>query len=212
MSEVSPEKDILIGLVQNFYQRDGMIVKCGTVPVHTRYFFFEKDAKFQHQYLLTKSFNFSPGAFVRKSLYQNLGCYDERFKLLEDLPFWLKATAAGRKIYLCEELLPCVLYRTRHESCSFTNTFFFNVNFYKCLHKYYKEVIYKEISCFNIVFYESELIHRVSYFIIIRFFRNKRNRYTKMLNDFMEYLCLSHYIYPLFNYYYRKQGRGKFFK
>lgn len=205
VSEISPEKEIVIGLVQNFYQRDEKRIESGTVPVNTRYFFFQRDAKFQHNYLLTKSFNFSPGAFIRRSLYQDLDYYEEQFRLLEDLPFWLKATAEGNKIHLCTNLTPCVLYRTNHESCSFTNSGFFNTKFYESLHKFYKEVIYKEVSYLNIVFYESEFIHHLSYHLIKKVFRNKRNKYTKKLNNFMEYLCLTHYIYPLLNYYYRRR-------
>jgi len=205
MAETSPKKDVIIGIMQNFSVRGGEKVEGETVPVEKRYFLYEQNVEFQHNYLLTKSFNFNPGALIRRSLYLEIGFYDEQWRLLEDLPFWLKVTACGKKLYLSDNKKPCVLFRTHHESCSYTNVGFCNNAFYDCMYEFHRKVIYKEISYFNILFYESEFMHKLAYDIIKKVFRNKRNKYTIMLNDFMEHLCLTHYIYPLLNYCYRRK-------
>ena len=204
MAETSPEKDVIIGIMQNFSVHNGDKIYGETVPVKKRYFLYGQEAAFQHKYLLTKSFNFNPGALIRRRLYIKMGFYDERWRLLEDLPFWLTVTACGTKLYLSDNKKACVLFRTHHESCSYTNTGFFNTAFYDCMYKFHREVIYKEISHFNIIFYESEFMHKLAYDTIKCLFHNKKNRFTVIIDRVMEYLCLTHYLYPLFNRCYRK--------
>jgi len=205
LAETSAEKDIIVGIMQNFSVQNGVKIYGETVPVKKRYFLYEGDAAFQHKYLLTKSFNFNPGALIRRRLYVDMGFYDERWRLLEDLPFWLKATDLGKKIYISDNKKPCVLFRTHHESCSYTNVGFYNTGFYDCMYKFHQEVIYKEIPYSNILFYESEFMHKLAYLMIKKMFQNKRNGYTVTFSKCLEYLSLSHYIYPIVNSCYRKK-------
>lgn len=39
-------------------------------------------------------------------------------------------------------------------------------------------------------------------------FGNKKNLYTVIIDKWLEYLSLTHYMYPLFNYCYRKKFSG----
>ena len=53
----------------------------------------------QIKYLLQGFFFPAPGFFIKHSLIEKMGGYDERYTLIEDVPFFLKALFLGHKIY-----------------------------------------------------------------------------------------------------------------
>ncbi len=203
MQDATIDKYIIVGYAQMFRMEGNRRIVGDRIPVAHRLFFFDRDARFQHRYLLTKSFNFAPCAMVRRELYNEIGYMDERFRLLDDLPFWLKATGAGYKICLAKSLESCVLYRTGHESCSFSR-FYRNPEFYQCLRLFYRKVLYREIPFWNIVFYQSDLMHFIAEQIIMRLLGNRCTHITMAIDRMFDLLCLKRYIYPLKNYFYRK--------
>lgn len=203
MLDATIEKDIIVGYAQMFRMEGNRRIVGDTIPVDHRLFFFDRDSRFQHHYLLTKSFNFAPCAMIRRELYNEIGYLDERFQLLDDLPFWLKATGAGYKIWLADSSEPCVLYRTGHESCSFSRAYR-NPDFYRCIRLFYRKVLYKEIPFWNIVFYQSDLMHFIAEQIIMRLLGNRRTHFSMAIDRIFDLLCLRHYIYPLKNYCYRR--------
>lgn len=203
MLDATIEKDIIVGRARMFRMEGNKRMVGDMIPVDYRLFFFDRDARFQHDYLLTKSFNFAPCAMVRRDLYDEIGSLDERFRLLDDLPFWLKATESGYKIWLAEYSEPCVLYRTGHESSSSSRSYR-NLEFYHCIRLFYRKVLYKEIPFWNIVFYQSDLMHFVAELIILYLLGNRRTRFSMGIDRMFDLLCLKHYVYPLKNYCYRK--------
>lgn len=75
----------------------------------------DADAKKQLDIALTEGpFMAAPGMFCQKRLWQECGKYDERFPMLEDLPFFIKVLLSGEKIYASNELL--VKYRVYNTS------------------------------------------------------------------------------------------------
>lgn len=58
---------------------------------------------------------FAPGAFVRKSVYDKFGLYDENIKI-EDLEFWLRLLDKGVKFFFVNEIL--IYYRINQNSMS----------------------------------------------------------------------------------------------
>lgn len=77
-------------------------------PSSDKYPFFNDQPALQYKRLLTESFNFSPGVLLRKELFEKVGWYDERYRYIEDLPFWLKCTSSGIKITLLQKKWYCI--------------------------------------------------------------------------------------------------------
>jgi alpha-1,3-rhamnosyltransferase len=181
VNAISEEKDIIVGQIQAFYIHNGNVKKAQLISSN-RIPFYKRTAERQHKILLINSFNFSPGAFVRRKLYDRIGLYDEKYPMIEDLPFWLKATKSGVKIYFCDHVV--VYYRTHHESCVYTDGRFFNTRFYNCLMRLHKDM-YKEVPFYYAAFYCRELLFRISYHIIVSIFHNKKNKFTKSINKLL---------------------------
>lgn len=70
--------------------------------------------KEQYKEFRIKNMVCAPSAFYRQSAFKSIGGFDEQIKLLEDYPFWLKATRKGHKIFFIDEKL--VKYRMNGNS------------------------------------------------------------------------------------------------
>lgn len=68
----------------------------------------------QYKELKIKNMICAPSAFYKKSTFTAIGGFDEQIKLLEDYPFWIKATRKGHKIVCIDEKL--VRYRMNGNS------------------------------------------------------------------------------------------------
>ena len=194
--------DIVIGLIKPFYILSDNKKYKKTLPRRKKRYFFSKESVFQYHYLLERSFNFAPGAFVKKDLYGEIGLYDEKYKMIEDLPFWIKATRSGVRLYLLNK--PCVQYRTEHESAVFTQDHLFNQKFYDCLYCFHRSEIWKKVPLWNVSYYESILIDMLVYYIGINVFKNNKSRIFSIFKSVMQYLRIAlyyDYFYDLFHSY-----------
>ena len=68
--------------------------------------------------LLRTNMVFAATVIIRRDLLLRINGFDERFKLLEDWPLWLKITEAGYKIYYLDR--PLVYYRVHNNNLSQT--------------------------------------------------------------------------------------------
>jgi alpha-1,3-rhamnosyltransferase len=127
---------------------------------------------------------------IRKDLLLSLHGFDERFKLLEDWPLWIKITCAGYKIYYLDKAL--VFYRIHENNLSMTTD---------------QNYLYHPVSKINISFKEKELIPRLPFIerwglkhdilgIKVCFFlgNNKKNPFTRFVHLFF------HISNPFYNY------------
>lgn len=184
--------DVLAGISQSFWvNSENQKIWGRQYPSLYEHRFFEKSVEKQHQILLVDSFNFAPGTFISKKLFLALGGYDERFRFLEDLPFWLKCTSNGHKISLLKE--PVVLYRTGHDSMVFQRNHFYNIAFSNCLFRFRKEVIYKEVPWYNLLFWERELVERSTFHFITKVCHNRKNRLTVTIGKISARFCIHAY-------------------
>lgn len=71
-------------------------------------------ASIQYKILLRGCYIHSPAIFLKRELLENFGGFDERIRLIEDWPMWLKLTYNGIKIFYLEQ--PTILYRKRRTS------------------------------------------------------------------------------------------------
>lgn len=99
-------------------------------------------ARQQYNILKRQFVGYGPTFFVKKKVLVEVGCFDERFPLMDDYPLFIRIAAAGYKLYLLHEAT--VYYRVNPESVShsstdnaiFTNTEVRCIREYKYLYKY----------------------------------------------------------------------------
>jgi glycosyltransferase involved in cell wall biosynthesis len=79
-----------------------------------RYFTLDRDEFFKE--LVRKCFLQAPAAMISKQVFFETGGFDERYRLMEDWPFWLKCSKLGKKFsYIDKEV---VWYRIHSKSIS----------------------------------------------------------------------------------------------
>ena len=100
---------------------------------------------YQFQFLLRSSFGNSPSIFIKKKVFIELGFFDERFKLIEDHPFSLKATKSGYNFIYMNKAT--VKYRKSSDSVFMSSNMnqIFNA-FYIKKRDFEKTMIYPHIS------------------------------------------------------------------
>ncbi len=64
----------------------------------------DRSAESQYkQLLISDRINFTPSAFINREVILSLGGFDERFRMLEDYPMWLKLTMNGYRLHFMEK-------------------------------------------------------------------------------------------------------------
>jgi len=90
--------------------------------------FFYLSAKEQFFKLLEQNYIDAPSVILKREIINKLEGFDERFPLIEDWPFWLKATANNYKIYFLDEFTS--VYRVHSNSVSSRKIKLFNIEYY----------------------------------------------------------------------------------
>jgi glycosyltransferase, family 2 len=187
---------ILTGISSSFYiGKANEKIMSESYPDKVQFSFFVDSAQKQHRRLLTNSFNFTPGVFLRKKIFDRVGYYDESYPYIEDLPFWLKCTSHNIKITFLEK--PVVLYRTQHDSAVFRSSTIYNEAFYNCLFRFRKEKIYPQVRWYHFCFWEDELVKRFCYWFIVHVCKNKKNILTVNLLKLFSYFSFSNYLHKI---------------
>jgi alpha-1,3-rhamnosyltransferase len=107
-----------------FFENDKTTTK---KSYYTKNSFFWLSAKKQYQKLLHKNTLNAPSIIFSKFIFDELDGFDESFKLIEDYPFWLKATKAGYKIWFFDKTN--VYYRIHNQSVQRNNSPFVSSKF-----------------------------------------------------------------------------------
>jgi len=80
--------------------------------------------------LIADRIHFSPSVFMHRELVLSLGGFDERFRLLEDYPLWLKITRNGNKLHFMDKVT--VNYRQHPGAINNTGRpFIVNPNYFR---------------------------------------------------------------------------------
>ena len=158
---------------------------------NTRFCSRESSAKEQYEILLRSNRVNAAAVIIRRDLLASVNGFDERFRLLEDWPLWIKITYAGYKIHYLDK--PLVYYRLHENNLSMTTD---------------QNYICHPVNKINISFKEMELIPRLPFIerwglkheisgIKTCFFlgNNKKNPFTRFVfivfnitNPFYSYL------------------------
>lgn len=125
-------------------------------------------AKTQYQSLLKKNYLPAPSCFMKRSVFEELGGYDEQIIYFEDYPFWLKATSAGYTLHLLEKRL--VKYRL-------------------CLHSV-STCTHEKISFFGYRFSVKEMVFRIKYIKRYFLFFPLLAKMNTQKNSYRDGLCI----------------------
>lgn len=71
--------------------------------------FFSHSAEKQYRYLIIRNIIYAPTSFINRKVLDEVGYADERYRMIEDLPLWLKISKAGHRLSLIDMAL--VKYR-----------------------------------------------------------------------------------------------------
>jgi len=91
----------------------------------------ERSAASQYKMLLLcDRIHFTPSVFINRETLISVGGFDERYKLLEDYPLWLKLTKGGYKLYYFDNVT--VNYRIHENAINNTGKeYLINPNYFK---------------------------------------------------------------------------------
>jgi glycosyltransferase involved in cell wall biosynthesis len=139
------------------------------IDLNNLFYKTETTADYQFKTLLIADIiSITPTLFIKKSIVEQVGYFDERFKHIEDYPFWLKITRMGFKLYFMDKVT--VKYRKHNQSIqnNFERTFLWPAYFKnEPMRKVY---VYPYLNSFQF-FYQKYCFY---WAIIFRFF-NKNN-------------------------------------
>jgi len=113
----------------------------------------------QYNILLFKCVVHAPNVIFRRDVLYVIGDFDERYKFMEDYPYWLKVTRHGYKFNFLD--LTTVFYRIHNKSVYNNNSGnkIFN-DFYILKRPFEKEYIYPYINFFEKQLYEFEFLRK----------------------------------------------------
>lgn len=121
----------------NFHVENGEIIESKSN------FVFDKKinnltAEQQFDKMIFENFIPAPTVFFRKNVFEKYGMFNEKYKLMEDYPMWVKVLYNNEKIYFLDEVT--ILYRIHNASLSNSNEKHVNIGMFNC----YKEYIATE--------------------------------------------------------------------
>ena len=101
-----------------------------TLPVNFKEFFDIKDGKSQYNFLKNVGYALcTPAIFIKTGIIKKIGGFDERFRLMEDLPMWLNLTKSGVRFYY--HPVSTVNYRSHDKSVTRNGKKYMNARFAK---------------------------------------------------------------------------------
>lgn len=103
--------------------------------------FFSLSKEQQYYTLLKNSILPAPATFIKRETVQRLNGFDERFRLLDDYPFFLKALKSGIRFFHLNKSL--VFYRVHETNISLQQKL--NLDYTKDIKAFFKKIYLKEL-------------------------------------------------------------------
>lgn len=178
---------ILCSDMQMIYQKSNYQSIGEMYQIDTAFFHESISSHRQHQMLLKGDRVPTPTTMIQKSLLLELNGFDERFPMMEDYPFWLKATKNGVVIKYMPKTT--VLYRV-HAASVFTSTLIdhkhiVNEHYYKNVRPFEKFYIFPFLNI------TERLKRQLNFFrmgLIIFIGNDKKSLVTNLINDFLIFI------------------------
>lgn len=140
--------------------------------------FFDLTSFEQYEFLLRNSFNVAPTSFIKKEILERVGYCDEKYRLIEDLPLWLKLTKAGYKLFYFDSVT--VFYRVA-DSISNSKSRLVNVSFICQLIFLHENEIWPNLHGFSKWRVLDKKVEFLSWLLSARIFNNKRHFFSLAL-------------------------------
>lgn len=106
--------EIIFSRVQRFIEENNKIKLLDIIPENIE--IYNKETKEQLEVILEDNFIVAPSAIIKNELLKKVNYYDERFRMVEDYPFWIKLLKNNKKFYFLDKVT--VLYRQSPDSVS----------------------------------------------------------------------------------------------
>ena len=134
--------------------------------------FYSSTADEQYKFLLRHyDFGLTDGTLVHRSVYQNITMYDEKYSMIEDLPFWLRVTKAGVKYHYLDT--PTMLYRIHESVVHPAGKRIANQTFWDIRRRIINDMIKPNLPWSAISCRKKIMIDSIMYWFIFRVFHNK---------------------------------------
>lgn len=152
------------------------------VKIKTPYFFYNYTPDKQYESLLLSNKILAPSVFVNKSIILQFGGADEKYRMIEDWPMWLKITKGGVKIYGFDKV---TVYYREGESVSKGYENIINLLYLDSYNKIYDNLIFKELYKINKLEYIDRKLHLLSLNFKVKICNNKKTILSKVLYFFI---------------------------
>lgn len=175
--KANKEIHIISSVSQPFSIDNGVTKYTDQVTVESSFYHTSMTAAKQYNVLLYQCIIHAPNVFIKRVVFDKVGEFDEKFKLMEDYPFWLKVTKAG---YMFYNLSATTVYYRVHPDSVYNkkaNRKIFN-DFYLAKREFEQTYIYPNISNTGKYFYELEFFRKE---IFNKLGLNRGNLFLKIL-------------------------------
>ena len=150
----------LCARVRPFYMDNGKKVYCDAFLLDEA--FFQKDPAAQYPDMLVENRILSPTFFSTRTLLEEMGMYDPRYRFAEDYPMYLKISKSGNKLYFLDAYT--VEYRISENSLS-------NVTTGRAVHPGYHRTT-------------KSIFYRARFFELLKY-----GKFKRVLSEMRKFLC-----------------------
>lgn len=134
---------VIFSKAQIFYTDSSKNVDLKIIPENID--FYKKDKKEQFRELLEDNCIVAPTVSIKNELLEDMGYFDEKYKMVEDYPFWIKLLKNNIKFYFLNEVI--INYRKHSTSVSGKkDTEKLNPLMVEFEKQFYKDIYLKEVK------------------------------------------------------------------
>lgn len=144
------EARFCVSKIKMFYRKNDKYVTFGEIP-EKRVFNQLKKANASEQFKILMRGNSisAPGTFFRKSIFEQYGYFDTKFRTFEDWHQWLKFLLNGERLFLLDDYT--VSFRRHASSVSTSSLYSKNKDFYIDNLNVYKEYIFPNLDKLSLI-------------------------------------------------------------
>ena len=154
--------------------------------------FYNADIALQKEYIITHFIDATIGYFIRKSVLEEVGGYDENYAMFEDVPMFYRLSQYGHRFFLLEKI--CFLYRIADSITHPSTERVYNVKFKECSLRFHRNITNKHIPWWNIVYHQSYWMAYLQFHLIMKLANNRNNRVSHIIKTIIYYLTLESYV------------------
>lgn len=171
---------VLNGYCTQFKYENGTRIELPfTKKIDTCPQFYQGSAADQYHYLLRHyNFGVTDGTLVHKTVYCDVTLYDEKYTIIEDLPFWLNVTKAGVKYYYVDT--PTMEYRVHQSVLHAPNENIANQRYLRTKKEIINDMIKPNIPLHEFSVRKNILLDELIYWFIFSVFSNKKTFWSKI--------------------------------